>query len=247
MSANSKIEWTETTWNPVTGCTKISTGCKNCYAERMAKRLQAAGVEKYRNGFEATLHPNELERPLRWRKPRMIFVCSMSDLFHDDVPDDFIRSVFEVMQQASLHTFQVLTKRAERMADLLTRPDWPLPPNVWVGVTAENQAMADRRIPHLLRIHRASVRFISAEPLLGPIDLDRACCTFDQYAVGIDWVIVGGESGPGARPMQPEWVRDIRDQCQAAGVPFFFKQWGGTNKKKTGRLLDGRTWDEMPG
>ncbi|MGB9738071.1 DUF5131 family protein, partial [Chloroflexus sp.] len=216
--ARTSIEWTEVTWNPLTGCTKISPGCKHCYAERMARRLQAMGVPKYRNGFRLTLHPTVLTEPLHWRTPRMIFVNSMSDLFHQDVPPDFICAVFAVMRQAHWHTFQVLTKRAERLRALDALLDWP--PNVWMGVSVE-------RVDYIARIDDlratgAAIKFVSCEPLLGPLPqlpLD-----------GIDWVIVGGESGPGARPMDPAWVRDIRDQCLAADVPFFFKQWGGPRK-----------------
>lgn len=234
MAANSKIEWTECTWNPVTGCTKISEGCRNCYAERMARRLQAMGQANYRDGFKLTLHPHMLEMPLHWRQPRMIFVNSMSDLFHEDVPLAFIQKVFGVMQRAPQHHFQVLTKRSERLVRL--SPKLPWPDNVWMGVTVENSNYTSR-IRHL-RQTSANVKFISIEPLLGPIpdiDLD-----------GIDWTIVGGESGPGARPMRQEWAAGIRDQCLAAGVSFFFKQWGGINKKMTGRILDNRTWDERP-
>ncbi|RMF48611.1 MAG: phage Gp37/Gp68 family protein [Bacteroidetes bacterium] len=233
--ARTSIEWTEATWNPLTGCTKISPGCKHCYAERMARRLQAMGVPKYRNGFRLTLHPTVLTEPLRWRTPRMIFVNSMSDLFHHDVPPEFICAVFDVMRQAHWHTFQILTKRAERLRALDSLLDWP--PNVWMGVSVE-RADYIARIDDL-RATGAAIKFVSCEPLLGPLPhlpLD-----------GIDWVIVGGESGPGARPMDPAWVRDIRDQCLAADVPFFFKQWGGPRKDRTGRLLDGRTWDAMPG
>ncbi|WP_322488405.1 phage Gp37/Gp68 family protein [Chloroflexus sp.] len=233
--ARTSIEWTEVTWNPLTGCTKISPGCKHCYAERMARRLQAMGVPKYRNGFRLTLHPTVLTEPLRWRTPRMIFVNSMSDLFHHDVPPDFICAVFAVMRQAHWHTFQVLTKRAERLRALDSLLDWP--PNVWMGVNVERTDYIARIDD--LRVTGAAIKFVSCEPLLGPLPqlpLD-----------GIDWVIVGGESGPGARPMDPAWVRDIRDQCLAADVPFFFKQWGGPRKDRTGRLLDGRTWDAMPG
>jgi protein gp37 len=234
MAQNSKIEWTESTWNPVTGCTKISIGCKNCYAERIALRLKAAGQPNYRRGFRVTAHPHVLEVPLRWRQPRTIFVNSMSDLFHKDVPLDFILKIFEVMRRASHHRFQALTKRSRRMLQLA--PNLPWPENVWMGVTVEN-ARYTFRIDDL-RQTSAAVKFISFEPLLGPIpNLDLN---------GIDWVIVGGESGPGARLMKSEWATDIRDQCLAAGVPFFFKQWGGVNKKKNGRILDGRTWNQMP-
>jgi len=234
MAQQSKIEWTESTWNPCTGCTKISTGCKNCYAERMALRLKAAGSPNYVNGFRLSLHEHTLEIPLRWRQPRTIFVNSMSDLFHKAVPTEFIQKVFDIMHQASRHRFQVLTKRSSRLAQISPILCWP--ENVWMGVTIENADYTSRIDD--LRETSAFIKFLSCEPLLGPIpqmDLD-----------GIDWVIVGGESGPGARPMKEEWVTDIRDQCIDAGVPFFFKQWGGVNKKKTGRILQGRTWDEMP-
>ena len=234
MSARSTIEWTESTWNPLTGCTKISPGCKHCYAERMARRLQAMGNPNYRNGFKLTLHEHVLEYPLRWKKPQMIFVNSMSDLFHRDVPLEFILRVFDVMRRAHWHTFQVLTKRSERLLALDAELDWP--PNVWMGVSVENQDYTFR-IDHL-RQTGAHVKFLSLEPLLGPISaLDLT---------GIGWVIVGGESGPGARPMKGEWVQGIQRQCQVARVPFFFKQWGGVWKKRNGRLLDGRTWNEMP-
>jgi protein gp37 len=235
MAISSNIEWTGSTWNPVTGCTKISPGCAHCYAERMALRLQAMGQPNYVNGFSVSLHNHMLELPLRWKKPQMIFVNSMGDLFHEDVPISFIQDVFGIMRRASWHTFQVLTKRSSRLAVLNTILDWPS--NVWMGVTAENTRYTDR-IEHL-RSTNAQVKFLSLEPLLGPIQ--NICLN------GIDWVIVGGESGPGARPIQKDWVIDIREQCRLSGVPFFFKQWGGTHKKKTGRLLEGRTWDEKPG
>jgi protein gp37 len=234
MAENSSIEWTESTWNPLTGCTKISPGCKHCYAERMALRLQSMGQQNYANGFRLKLHEDALELPLHWKKPRRIFVNSMSDLFHEHVPSDFIRRAFQVMRSAHWHEFQVLTKRAERLEELSQRLAWP--DNLWMGVSVENEDYAFR-IDHLRR-SGARTKFLSLEPLLGPLprlDLE-----------GIDWVIVGGESGPGARPMQEKWVIQIRQQCQRAGVPFFFKQWGGFNKKKAGRLLEGRTWDEMP-
>ncbi len=235
MANASGIEWTEATWNPLTGCTKVSPGCKHCYAERLSKRLRAMGNAKYANGFRLTLHEDALDLPLRWRKPRAIFVNSMSDLFHEDVPDEFVHRVFAVMAAAHWHRFQVLTKRPERL--LALDPDLAWQPNIWMGVSVEN----DRYVPRvdLLRQTRAHVKFLSIEPLLGPLpSLDLA---------GIDWAIVGGESGPGARPLQESWVRDIRDRCLDAGVPFFFKQWGGVQKYRTGRVLDGRTWDEMPG
>jgi protein gp37 len=232
--ATSKIEWTESTWNPLTGCTKVSPGCKHCYAERMAKRLQAMGVEKYRNGFTLSIHEDVLEEPLTWNKPQTIFVNSMSDLFHKDVPLSFILRIFNVMGRAHWHQFQVLTKRAERLLELDTIIDWPK--NVWMGVSVENTNYMHRI--DLLRSTHAAIKFLSLEPLLGPL--------LNLNLTEIDWVIVGGESGPHARPIHPDWVRNIRDQCLYAQIPFFFKQWGGTNKKKTGRLLDFRTWDELP-
>ena len=234
MAQGSAIEWTEATWNPVTGCTKISSGCKNCYAERMAKRLRAMGVAQYRDGFRLALHPSALDLPLAWRKPRMVFVNSMSDLFHEDVPLRFIEQVFEVMTAASRHTFQVLTKRPEIALEYAPRLPWPA--NLWLGVTVES-AFYTGRLKTLRKIP-ARVRFLSLEPLLGDIP--------HLPLRGIDWVIAGGESGPGARPMRREWVLRIRDRCVAHSVPFFFKQWGGVNKKRAGRLLDGRTWDQMP-
>lgn len=235
MAQGSGIEWTEATWNPVTGCTKVSPGCKHCYAERMAMRLQAMGQPNYADGFRLTLQRHMLELPLRWKRPQTIFVNSMSDLFHDDVPVEYIREVFDVMGRAHWHRFQVLTKRASRLAAVA--PDLSWPPNVWMGVSVESSRYRGRI--GSLRSAAARVKFLSLEPLLGPLpDLDLA---------GIDWVIVGGESGPGARPMDPKWVTDIRDQCRHAQVPFFFKQWGGRNKKKTGRMLEGRVWSQMPG
>jgi protein gp37 len=234
MGQKSSIEWTESTWNPLTGCTKISPGCKHCYAERMALRLQAMGQSNYINAFSLTLHEDALELPLRWRKPQTIFVNSMSDMFHARVPRDFILRAFDVMRRAHWHRFQVLTKRADRLLTLST--DLPWSENIWMGVSVENDAYA-YRIDHL-RQTGAAIKFLSLEPLLGPLN------SLDLN--GIDWVIVGGESGPGARPMRSEWVTSIRDQCIEANVPFFFKQWGGVWKKKFGRTLDGRTWDEMP-
>ncbi len=234
MATQSAIEWTESTWNPVTGCTKISPGCKHCYAERMAGRLQAMGQPNYRNGFRLTVHPHALELPLSWKKPQTIFVNSMSDLFHQEVPYSFIQQVFDVMGRANWHRFQILTKRSDRLLELDDRLPWA--PHIWMGVSVENQSYL-HRIEHL-RHTTAHIKFLSLEPLLGPLPaLDLA---------GIDWVIVGGESGPGARSMDPAWVLDIRDQCLAARVAFFFKQWGGVNKKKAGRLLQGQTWDQMP-
>lgn len=232
--AQSNIEWTESTWNPITGCTKISPGCKNCYAEKMALRLQAMGQSNYVNGFDLTLHENMLERPLQWKKPQLIFVNSMSDLFHKDVPLTYIQRVFDVMHRADWHQFQVLTKRSERL--LMLNNDIVWPSNVWMGVSVETKKYVFR-IDHL-RQTGAKIKFLSLEPLLGPLpqlDLNE-----------IDWVIVGGESGPGARPIQQEWVLEIRDQCVDSGVPFFFKQWGGVNKKRNGRLLQGRSWDQLP-
>ncbi len=234
MSVNSSIEWTEATWNPVTGCTKISPGCKHCYAERMALRLRAAGHPNYARGFEVAIHPNTLELPLSWRRPRMIFVNSMGDLFHELVPEAFVHDVFRVMHRAHWHTFQLLTKRSQRLAELGRTLNWP--PNLWMGVTVES-AEHLRRIDDL-RTTGAAVKFLSLEPLLGPLP--------QLQLGGIDWVIVGGESGPGARPMRPEWATGIRDQCQEFGIAFFFKQWGGSNKKASGRLLDGRIWAETP-
>ncbi|MBS1963097.1 MAG: phage Gp37/Gp68 family protein [Bdellovibrionales bacterium] len=234
MATQSDIEWTEVTWNPLTGCNKISQGCKNCYAERMAKRLQAMGQNNYRNGFKLTLHPHTLSYPLHWRTPKIIFVNSMSDLFHKDVPDDYIQDVFSVMNQASWHRFQVLTKRADRLPKINKKLNWS--DNIWMGVSVESKDYVDRIDD--LRKTKAAVKFLSLEPLLGPLQ--------KLNLKGIDWVIAGGESGPGARPMDPEWVRDIRDQCKKAKVAFFFKQWGGVWKKRTGRVLDGRTWDQMP-
>lgn len=232
--ATTTIEWTEATWNPVTGCTKFSSGCENCYAERMARRLKAMGQPKYRNGFKVTVHPQALKVPLAWRKPRMVFVNSMSDLFHEEVPDDFILQVFDVMREACWHTFQLLTKRPHRLEELNGSLRWPA--NVWMGVTVEEGAYTDRL--EILKASDADVKFVSFEPLLSSIsnpDLD-----------GIDWAIVGGESGPGARVIELQWVLDIRDECVRKSVPFFFKQWGGIRKTKAGRLLEGREWNEMP-
>lgn len=232
--AQSSIEWTEATWNPVTGCNKISPGCKHCYAERMATRLQAMRQPNYVNGFEVTLHEHMLERPLSWHKPQLIFVNSMSDLFHEAVPLTFIQRIFDVMHRAHWHKFQILTKRADRLAELSSELYWA--PNIWMGVSVENQKY-QTRIDYLVQTG-AQIKFLSLEPLLGPLPN----LNLDQ----IDWVIVGGESGPGARPVNLKWVTDIRDQCISSQTPFFFKQWGGYNKKKTGRLLEGRTWDQLP-
>ena len=287
-----KIEWTDETWNPVTGCTKVSEGCRNCYAERMSKRLRGRFGYPADDPFAVTLHPDRLDQPLRWRKPRRVFVCSMGDLFHEDVPDEFIAAVFGVMAACPQHTFQLLTKRPERMAEWfrwlvkadeeswethgycvyearqysganIPYPDvtpWPLP-NVHPGTSIEDQPTADERIPWLLECP-AAVRFVSCEPLLGPVSF-RWSKWYEYYPDGwrergetqneydglrrLSQVIVGGESGPGARPMDLDWARSIRDQCQAAGVPFFFKQVGGRTPKANGRLLDGREWNEMPG
>ena len=234
MATSSPIEWTEATWNPVTGCDKVSPGCAHCYAERMAKRLQAMGQRNYARGFEVTLQEQMLDLPLRWRRPRRIFVNSMSDLFHQRVPDAFVHDVFSVMRKADWHEYQILTKRSERVVELDGELPWA--PHVWMGVSVENARFV-YRIDHLRRTH-AHVKFLSIEPLLGPLPL------LDLR--GIQWVIVGGESGPRARPMQHSWVLDTRDQCRAAGVAFFFKQWGGVFKSRTGRELEGRTWDDMP-
>jgi len=232
--AKTTIEWTGSTWNPVTGCTKISPGCAHCYAERMAKRLQAMGQQNYAGGFDLAIHPHTLEMPLSWKKSQTIFVNSMSDLFLDEVPTAFIKQVFDVMGRAGWHTFQVLTKRAERLAEL--SPELPWAPNIWMGVSVENSDYT-WRIDYL-RETGAQVKFLSMEPLLGPVP--------HMNLQGIDWVIVGGESGPGARPMQEEWVTQIRDHCLRDDVPFFFKQWGGVRKKKAGRILQGRTWEQVP-
>jgi len=306
MSDKSKIEWCDATWNPVTGCTKVSEGCRNCYAKTFTERFEGTPGHYFESGFKVTLRPEKLDQPLRWRRPRRIFVNSMSDLFHPDVPDDFIDQVFAVMALAPQHTFQVLTKRPERMLAWYNRDPadmndalypfrvnrWPLP-NVWLGVSVENQKAADERIPLLLQTP-AAIRFLSCEPLLGEVDLSKWLLTpgwvpsyYDPDNIHgypnaeptnefINWVIVGGESGPRARPMHPDWVRGLRDQCQAAGVPFFFKQWGewhqthdlcaGQNgylgkqwhtidpdtslcrigKRAAGRTLDGQTWDKIP-
>ena len=233
--AQSHIEWTEMTWNPVTGCDKLSDGCRFCYAEAFAKRLQGMGVEKYQNGFKLTLHPETLREPFKWKKPRVVFVNSMGDLFHKDIPLDYVRQVFSVMHQNPHHVFQVLTKRA----DVLRYYDseglhWSH--NIWMGVSVEKKSSMHRI--DQLRETGARVKFLSCEPLLGPLP--------EINLQGIDWVIVGGESGRNARPIKAEWVQDIREQCLAATVPFFFKQWGGFNKKKAGRMLDGRVWDQTP-
>ncbi len=234
MAEHSAIEWTDATWNPVTGCTKVSPGCKFCYAERLAHRLQSMRNPRYANGFKVTLHPDQVTLPLRWRQPRRIFVNSMSDLYHEQVPLPFIRQVFDVMVRGDWHTYQILTKRSQRLAKIASQLPWPA--HVWQGVSVEN-ARYVFRIRDLQSVP-AFVRFLSVEPLLGPIP--------DLPLDGIHWVIVGGESGPQHRPVDPAWVREIRDQCIAAGVPFFFKQWGGRTPKEGGRVLDGHEWDGMP-
>ncbi|MFI5253767.1 MAG: DUF5131 family protein [Bacteroidota bacterium] len=234
MSTKSHIEWTESTWNPITGCNKVSPGCKFCYAERMARRLKAMGQPNYEHGFKLTLHPQSLELPLKWKKPQTIFVNSMSDLFHKDVPTDFIHRIFDVMNKANWHQYQILTKRSERLRELDRLLPWAQ--NIWMGVSVENKDYKFRIDD--LRATNARIKFLSLEPLLGPLT--------PMNLRKIDWVIVGGESGPGARAMDPVWIRDIRDECLNKDVPFFFKQWGGFNKRKNGRTLDRRTWNQMP-
>ena len=234
MSKKSAIEWTDSTWNPVTGCTKVSPGCKHCYAETFAERWRGIRGHPYEQGFDLRLWPDRLELPLTWKKPRKIFVNSMSDLFHEKVPFTFVRRIFRTMEKASWHKFQILTKRSERLAELAPELNWP--PNVWMGVSIETGKYL-WRADHLREVP-AGVRFLSLEPLLGPLGaMDLS---------GIHWVIVGGESGRGARPLEANWVRVIRKQCSRQGVPFFFKQWGGVQKKRNGRVLDGRTWDGLP-
>lgn len=234
MAALSSIEWTEMTWNPVTGCSKVSEGCRHCYADRMAKRLHAMGNPRYAKGFEVALHDDLVDLPVRLRRPRVIFVNSMSDLFHEKVPAEFIRRVFETMKACPHHTFQVLTKRSERLRKLSATLPWPT--NVWMGVSVEDERVL-QRIRHLKEVP-AHVRFLSCEPLIGPLH--------ELPLNGIEWVIVGGESGPGSRPMLKAWVESIRNQCSRAGARFFFKQWGGTRKDISGRELNGRTYDDMP-
>jgi protein gp37 len=234
MSTNSRIEWTQNTWNPVTGCTKISSGCKNCYSERMAKRLQAMELPRYRNGFQVTLHEDILALPFTWKQPRVIFVNSMSDLFHEKVPDSFIHKVFDTMIKCPQHTFQILTKRSKRLVKLSRSLPWAN--NIWMGVSVEDDQVV-YRVSDLQKTP-SSIRFISYEPLIGPIN----SLSLD----GIHWVIVGGESGPGARQMNIDWVISIQKQCESADVPFFFKQWGGTRKKSAGRILNGKTYSDMP-
>jgi protein gp37 len=232
--AQSSIEWTEMTWNPTTGCNKISAGCKHCYAEVMTRRLEAMGIEKYKDGFKIRVHEDALDVPYSWKKSKVVFVNSMSDLFHDEVPFEFIQKVFEVMNNTPQHIYQVLTKRAERLYELHHRLNWT--PNIWMGVSVENEKVIDRI--DFLRETNAVTKFLSCEPLIGPLT--------NINLTNINWVIVGGESGRKARHMNEEWVWEIQQQCSNAEVAFFFKQWGGVNKKKTGRLLGGRTYDEMP-
>lgn len=234
MPGKTKIEWTESSWNPITGCSPISPGCAHCYAARFAKRLQAMGNPRYKNAFEVTIHEDLINAPLSWKKPQMIFVNSMSDLFHDDVPTEIIKRIFDTMNKAPAHTFQVLTKRAERLAELAPELQWS--DNIWMGVSIENQDMIFRS--DLLRQTDAHIKFISAEPLLSSLD--------GLNLEGIDWLIVGGESGPGCRPMKKEWVLDLKNLCEATDTAFFFKQWGGINKKKAGSLLDGKMYKDYP-
>lgn len=234
MRGKSHIEWTESTWNPVTGCSKVSAGCKHCYAERMARRLQAMGNPRYANGFAVTLHEDLVDAPRSWKAPRVVFVNSMSDLFHPEVPLAFISMVFRTMRECPQHTFQILTKRTGRLLELAPQLDWA--PNIWMGVSVEDDRVV-ARVSDLRQVP-AAVRFLSCEPLIGPLD--------NLELGGIDWVIVGGESGPGARPMKIEWVRSIFRQCRQHGSAFFFKQWGGVQKHRTGRELRGKTYDEMP-
>lgn len=234
MADRSAIEWTEATWNPVTGCDKVSPGCAHCYAEAFAERFRGVPGHPYEQGFDLRTWPQRLDQPLRWKRPRMIFVNSMSDLFHERIPVAFIRKVFVSMEEANWHTFQILTKRPERLVELADALPWP--GNVWMGVSIENRRFVNRA--DLLREVTPAVRFISAEPLLGPLEgLDLS---------GIDWLIAGGESGFRSRPVKSEWIRDLRDRCESEGVAFFFKQWGGRTAKAGGRLLDGRTYDAMP-
>ena len=234
MANKSDIEWTEASWNPVTGCTKVTSGCKNCYAERLAYRLQTMGVKNYKNGFKVTCHQDMLTKPLKWKTPRLIFVNSMSDLFHEEVPIEFIKSIFEIMNKADWHIFQILTKRTKRLIEIDKDVEWT--ENIWMGTTIEDSNVKDR----LLDLKRvpALYKFISFEPLLSSINIIDL--------TGIDWVIVGGESGPNARLMKKEWVLEIKKKCELLNIPFFFKQWGGVNKKKNGRLLNGKIWNEMP-
>jgi protein gp37 len=235
MADRSTIEWTEATWNPITGCTKVSPGCAHCYAERFAERWRGIPGHPYEQGFDLRLWEERLDLPLRWRRPRLVFVNSMSDLFHENVPLEFIQRIFDVMRRANRHTFQVLTKRHERLAELASQLPWPQ--NVWIGVSIENDRWVERA-DSLRELREAAVRFVSAEPLLGPLN--------ELDLTGVDWLIAGGESGPSPRPVQEEWVLDLRDRCVAAGIPFFFKQWGGVHPKVGGRLLRKREWSEFP-
>lgn len=232
--SKSKIEWTESTWNPVSGCSKVSRGCDNCYAERMAMRLKAMGTRGYENGFDVTLQPHALDKPLKLKKPQVIFVNSMSDIFHEKIPEEYIVQIFEVMNKAYWHTFQVLTKRPRRLAKIADKVNWT--DNIWMGVTVEANEYVDR--VDYLRDCPAKIKFLSLEPLIDSVD--------KLNYTGIDWAIVGGESGFGARVMQKDWVLEIRDRCKEENIDFFFKQWGGVNKKKSGRKLDGKFYDEMP-
>jgi protein gp37 len=234
MAGSSSIEWTEATWNPVTGCSKVSQGCKNCYAARMAKRLHAMGNPRYTNGFNVTLHPDLIDLPYSWKKPRKVFVNSMSDLFHEEVPFNFIEKVFDTMVNTPQNTYQILTKRTKRLAEVAE--DLPWSDNIWIGTSVEDKKVISRIDE--LRCVPAKVRFLSCEPLIGPLN--------GLNLMDIHWVIVGGESGPGARPMEGDWVRSIRDQCEKQEVAFFFKQWGGVQKHRFGRTLDNQTYDEYP-
>lgn len=234
MVSKTKIEWSHATWNPVTGCSGISEGCRNCYARRIAKRLKSQGVEKYKNGFEVTLHENTLTMPLQLKKPHRIFTCSMADMFNEQVPEEYILRIFNIMKRTRRHIFQVLTKRSKRLLEMNEKLPWG--PHIWMGVTVENGDNV-YRIDHL-RKTGAAIKFLSVEPLLGPLP--------DLNLQGIDWVILGGESGPRARAMKADWVRDVRDQCIKKGAAFYFKQWGGKDRKKTGRILDGKKWEQMP-
>jgi len=266
--AKTKIEWAEEVWNPITGCTKISEGCKHCYAERFAKRMRGRFGYSEENPFQITFHRDRISQPTRWRKPRKVFVCSMGDLFHESVPFEWIDEVMYFISLGWWHTFLILTKRPHRMREYFSKQSkkriYKIPTNVWLGVSVENQQRAEERIPDLLRTgDELTKRFVSIEPMLGPIDLKMikadgfvvnalsgmygAFSPIHPFDRKLNWVIVGGESGPNARPIQPDWIRKIRDQCLRTNIPFFFKQWGGKNKKKNGRLLDGRTWEEFPG
>lgn len=231
---NTKIEWTDKTWNPITGCTPISDGCKNCYAIKMARRLKAMGNARYRNGFQVTMHPDLLDEPLRWKKPSMVFVNSMGDMFHEDIPLEYIQRVFSTMTKASHHVFQVLTKRSSRMLQVSEYLPWP--DNIWLGVTVESGKYL-YRVDNLKKT-KAKIKFLSIEPMIGPVS--------GLVLDGIDWVIVGGESGHQARTIEKEWAISVRDNCTSSDVPFFFKQWGGPNKKKTGKILDGKVWNQFP-